>query len=103
MHDPLTTQESQYRAVIDQVIRTVSPFHCDTPLDDQAVLSGILDHAYSDPVNEIIGHLGGHWTEDTHTAYVTHFSPSARVIEVCCPEPQLLCVTHGAGAKAGFR
>merc|ERR1712166_815480 len=28
----------------------------------------------------------GNWTEATHTAYVTHFSPSARVIEELRPD-----------------
>lgn len=69
MHDPLTSDEKSYRVVVDQ-----------------PVLWGILDHAYSDPINEIIGHLGGRYDHQRHTAHVTHFSPSVRVIEELRPD-----------------
>ena len=65
MHDPKDHNERRYRVIVDE-----------------AVQWGILDHAYSDPVNEIIGHLGGSYDQEHHTAHVTHFSPSTRVIEV---------------------
>lgn len=69
MHEPETRDQRRYRVLVDQ-----------------AVLSGILDHAYSDPINEIIGHLGGRWNESTHTVYITCFSPSARLIEELRPD-----------------
>eukprot|EP00656_Telonema_subtile_P044223 TRINITY_DN50513_c0_g1_i1.p1 TRINITY_DN50513_c0_g1~~TRINITY_DN50513_c0_g1_i1.p1 ORF type:complete len:296 (-),score=42.94 TRINITY_DN50513_c0_g1_i1:142-1029(-) len=48
--------------------------------------SGILDHAYSDPINEIIGHLGGRYDEDRSTVHISHFSPSCREIEELRPD-----------------
>eukprot|EP00658_Telonema_sp_P-2_P038754 TRINITY_DN27744_c0_g1_i4.p1 TRINITY_DN27744_c0_g1~~TRINITY_DN27744_c0_g1_i4.p1 ORF type:complete len:467 (+),score=106.23 TRINITY_DN27744_c0_g1_i4:135-1535(+) len=69
MHDPVTDGERRYRVVVDR-----------------GVLVGILDHAYSDPINEIIGHLGGTYDERLHTAHVTHYSPSCREIAELRPD-----------------
>ncbi|KAL9654822.1 hypothetical protein ABK040_008615 [Willaertia magna] len=48
---------------------------------DQSVLTGILDHAYSDHNNEILGLLGGIYEEKTNTVYVKHYMATIRSLE----------------------
>jgi len=50
-------------------------------LVDDAVISGILDHAYSDTTNEIIGHLGGTYDKQRNVARCTHICPIQRYVK----------------------
>ncbi|KAG2391772.1 hypothetical protein C9374_013257 [Naegleria lovaniensis] len=48
---------------------------------EQSVICGIIDHAYSDHHNEIIGLLGGFHDAKTNTVYVSCFKALAREVE----------------------
>ncbi|KAL0481001.1 hypothetical protein AKO1_013651 [Acrasis kona] len=48
---------------------------------DQSVLAGILDHVYSDHVNEVIGMLGGHFNEELNIVHVRHYYACIRDVE----------------------
>jgi hypothetical protein len=49
---------------------------------DQSVISGILDHVYSDHTNEVIGLLGGIYDESLNVVHVKHYYASIRYVRL---------------------
>jgi proteasome lid subunit RPN8/RPN11 len=49
------------------------------------ILCPFRDHAYSDPKNEIIGHLGGQFDPETRIVHATIFSAGRRVVTELSP------------------
>jgi proteasome lid subunit RPN8/RPN11 len=45
---------------------------------DQSVLTGIVDHVFSDHTNEILGLLGGRYDSDQNIVHVKHYCASVR-------------------------
>jgi len=53
---------------------------------DQSVVQGIMDHAYADPKNEILGHLGGIVDEHENKFHITIFTACSRVLDELAPD-----------------